>query len=133
MRILATIGVLGLAVLANADIVLDKSAKVNITNQKVVSSVITVTNAVAIPAGAKMVWTSFSIDYTPPAYTQAIYRLTYMFQDPVTKMEIPQTRKTEILTELQASEFASAKNVDFSELGRGIGFLLNAYLKSRIK
>jgi hypothetical protein len=133
MRILATIAVLALAALAKADIVLDKPAKINITNQKVFSSVITVTNAVAIPAGAKMVWTSFSIDYMPPSYTQAIYRVTYMFQDPVTKTEIPLTRKTESLTESQVSEFATAKNVDFSEMGRGIGFLLNAYLKSRIK
>ena len=115
---------------AKADIVLDKPSEIETTVRKPVTTITTETNSVAIPAGSKVVWTDFTISYRPPNYTQAVYRITYMIQDPVTKRDIGRSRKVAVLTEAEVVAFAASKGVDFAAQGAGIGFLLNEYLKT---
>jgi hypothetical protein len=123
--------VIGLALAVCADIVVTAPSTVTTVVTKPVTAITTETNSIAIPVGAKVVWTQFSISYTPPAFTQAVYSVSYMIQDPVTKREIMGTRKSERLTEKQVAEFAAAKGIDFGQAGLGISALINEWLKTK--
>jgi len=108
-----------------ADIVLTNQVVTTTTRpvMTVVTNTMTVTNV-------KAVWSNFSINYTPPAYTSCFYSVTYHLQDLKTKREIPGSRTNVQLTEKQVYDFAATKGVDFNQMGQGIGYLLNEYLKT---
>jgi hypothetical protein len=110
---------------ANADIVLTNQVVTTTTRpvMTVVTNTMTVTNV-------KAVWSNFSVNYAPPAYTSCFYSVTYHLQDLKTKREIPGSRATVRLTETQVAVFAASKGIDFSQMGLGIGGLLNEYLKT---
>jgi len=133
MKKLIAASVIGLALVTAADIVLDTSTTISTAIRKPVTTITTVTNSIAVPVGSKMVWTQFSITYAPPAFTQAVYTVSYMIQDPVTKREIMGTRKMERMTEKEVIDFAATKGVDFTQMGQGIGYLLNEYLKTKVQ
>ena len=106
-------------------------ADIVVSNAVFQTRTVVVTN-VATVASAKVVWTSFSIGYTPPAYTQAVYVVNYLVKDMETGKEIPNMRGTRRMTESEVAAFAKTKGVDFGGIGQGIGYLLNEYLKSVI-
>jgi hypothetical protein len=110
---------------AFADIVLTNQVVTTTTRpvMTMVTNTMTVTNV-------KAVWSNFSVNYAPPAYTSCFYSVTYHLQDLKTKREIPGSRATVRLTEMQVADFAASKSIDFPQLGRGIGGLLNEYLKT---
>jgi len=112
---------------ASADIILSNLTEVVTVERKVIT--VTKTNALPV-ATAKAVWTGFSINYLPPAYTQAVYTVSYMLQDVKTKREVPNSRGVARVMEGEVLTFATAKGLDFQKLGRGIGTLLDEYLKT---
>lgn len=113
-----------------ADIILDKPATVDTVTTRPVAVV--TTNSIAISAGSKVVWTDFSIRYQPPNYSNAVYTVSYMIQDPVTKREIPRTRKTAHLTQAEVVAFATANGIDFNAAGVGIAALIDKWLATVI-
>lgn len=126
---------LGLAISlsAVADVVLDKASDITTVITRPVMSTVSQTNTVSVPVGAKVVWTQFSISYEAPAFTQAVYTVVYMIQDPTTEREIPRSRTVKRMTEKEVSAFALTKGVDFTQMGQGVGYLLNEYLKTQVK
>lgn len=111
------------SVSAMADITLTNQVVTTVTRPvtTVVTNTMTVTNV-------KAVWSNFSINYMPPAYTSCFYSVTYHLQDLKTKREVVGSRVTVRLTEKQVVDFAASLGVNFNEMGMGIGGLLNAYL-----
>ena len=108
-------------------------ADIVLTNQVVTTttrSVMTVVTNTMTVTNVKAVWSNFSVNYAPPAYTSCFYSVTYHLQDLKTKREIPGSRATVRLTEKQVADFAASKSIDFPQLGLGIGGLLNEYLKT---
>jgi hypothetical protein len=132
MKKLVTLAMLSVACLVTADVVVDKATEITTTIQRPVTTMTSETKKVALPAGAKVVWTQFTIAYTPPAFTQAVYSVSYVIQDPVTKREITGTRNVAKMTEAEVVAFAATKGVDFTQMGGGIGMLLNEYLKTKV-
>jgi hypothetical protein len=110
-----------LTMAAKADIV--------VSNATVKTQVVVATNTMTV-ANAKVIWTGFAINYTPPAYTQAVYMVSYVVRDMTTGREIPGSRGTRRMTEAEVTAFAQSKGVDFGGFGQGIGFLLNEFLKT---
>lgn len=104
-------------------------ADITVSNVIVQTQVVVATNMITV-ANAKVIWTGFAINYIPPAYTQAVYLVNYVVKDVTTGREIPNSRGTKRMTEKQVSDFALTKGVDFSQMGQGIGYLLNEYLKT---
>jgi hypothetical protein len=111
---------------AEADIVITNLNTVTVTAPQVVTTVTTNTLPVK---NVKVVWTSFSIHYAAPAYTQAVYTVAYVLQDLRTRQEIPRSRGFLRMTESEAAAFAAARGVDFPQLAGNIGDLLNERLK----
>ena len=132
MKKLVAIAALAVACMVSADVVVDKATAVTSTIQRPVTTMTNETKTVTVPAGAKIVWTAFSIVYQPPAHTQAVYTVSYMVVDPKTKREIPGTRAFAKMTEAEVVAFAATKGVDFTQMGGGIGMLLNEYLKTKL-
>jgi hypothetical protein len=114
-----------LSTVAMADVVVS-----NITVTTTVPMIVTNTTQIA---NAKLVWTSFMINYLPPAYTNAVYTISYFAQDPVTKKEIPSTRQTKRMTEKEVVTFAASLGVNFGDAAGGISGLINAWLLSQGK
>jgi hypothetical protein len=112
---------------AGADIVLSNLTEVVTVERKVVT--VTKTNALPV-ATAKAVWTGFSINYLPPAYTQAVYTVSYMLQDVRTKREVPNSRGVARVSEGEVAALATSKGMDFPKLAQGVGALLDEYLKT---
>ncbi len=110
-----------LTMAAKADIV--------VSNATVKTQVVVATNTITV-ANAKVIWTGFAINYMPPAYTQAVYLVSYVVRDMTTGREIPSSRGTRRMTEAEVTAFAQSKGVDFGGFGQGIGFLLNEFLKT---
>jgi hypothetical protein len=110
-----------LTMAAKADIV--------VSNATVKTQAVVATNTMTV-ANAKVIWTGFAINYTPPAYTQAVYMVSYVVRDMTTGREIPASRGTRRMTEAEVTAFAQSKGVDFGGFGQGIGFLLNEFLKT---
>lgn len=125
-KLIASI-IIALSVQARADVVVTNLNTFTTTVPQVVTTVSTNTMTVK---DVKIVWTSFTISYAPPAYTQAVYTVSYILQDLKTQREIPRSRGVQRMTEKQVSDFALTKGVDFSQMGQGIGYLLNEYLKT---
>jgi hypothetical protein len=121
---------LSLCLSAHADIVLSNLTSVVSTETRVIT--VTTTNKLPV-ATAKAVWTAFSIAYIPPAYTQAIYSVSYVLVDTKTKREIPASKGVQRMTEKEVFAFALSKGIDFNQMGQGIGYLLNEYLKTKFE
>jgi len=121
---------LSLCLFASADVVVSNLTEVVTTETKVITTV--VTNKLPVVSG-KAVWTSFSIAYMPPAYTQAIYTVGYVLVDTKTKREVPKSKGVQRMTEKEVFAFALTKGVDFNQMGQGIGYLLNEYLKTKFE
>jgi hypothetical protein len=132
MKKLVAVAALAVACMVSADVVVDKATDVTTTFQRPVTTMTNETKTVTVPAGAKVVWTAFSIVYQPPAFTQAVYSVSYMIVDPKTKREIMGTRNIAKMTEAEVGAFAATKGVDFTQMGGGIGMLLNEYLKTKL-
>jgi hypothetical protein len=112
-----------LTMAAKADIV--------VSNATVKTQVVVATNTMTV-ANAKVIWTGFAINYTPPAYTQAVYMVSYVVRDMTTGREIPGCRSTRRMTEAEVAAFAQRKGVDFKQAGQGIGYLIDEFLKAAI-
>lgn len=112
---------------ANADLVLTNLNTIIVTAPQVVSTVTTNTLPVK---DVKIVWTSFSVHYTPPAYTQAVYTVAYLLQDLRTRQEIPRSRGFLRMSEPDVAALAAAADIDFAQLAGNIGLLINERLKS---
>lgn len=131
MKKLAALAVtLTLALSAPADVTIPGEAKIPVITPVVTT---TMTTNLITAQNVKIVWTAFSINYMPPAYTSCVYTVQYVMQDGATKREIPRTRNIVRLTEAQVTAFALTKGVDFNQMGQGIGFLLNEYLKTLVQ
>jgi hypothetical protein len=104
-------------------------ADITVSNATVQTQMVIATNTMTV-ANAKVIWTGFAINYIPPAYTQAMYLVNYVVKDMTTGREIPNSRGTKRMTEAEVNAFAQSKGVDFSQMGQGIGYLLNEYLKT---
>lgn len=119
--------IIALSIQAKADVAVTNLNTFTMTVPQVVTTVSTNTMTVK---DVKIVWTSFTISYSPPAYTQAVYTVSYILQDLKTHREIPRSRGVQRMTEKEVFDFATTKGVDFSQMGQGIGYLLNEYLKT---
>jgi len=118
---------IALSLQAKADLVVTNLNTFTVTSPQVVTTVTTNTMTVK---DVKIVWTSFTISYAPPAYTQAVYTVSYILQDLKTRREIPRSRGVKRMDEREVASFATAKGADFPRLGQGIGSLVNEYLKT---
>ena len=110
---------------------LSAKADVVLSNATVQTQVVIATNTLTV-ANAKVIWTGFAINYAPPAYTQAVYLVNYVVRDMTTGREIPGSRGTQRMTETEVAAFAQRKGVDFKQVGQGIGYLINEFLKVAI-
>jgi len=110
---------------------LSAKADVVLSNATVQTQVVIATNTMTV-ANAKVIWTGFAINYVPPAYTQAVYLVNYVVKDMATGREIPGSRGTQRMTETEVAAFAQRKGVDFKQVGQGIGYLINEFLKVAI-
>jgi len=108
---------------------LSAKADVVVSNATIQTQVVIATNTMTV-ANAKVIWTGFAINYIPPTYTQAVYLVNYVVRDTATGREIPNSRGSRRMTEKEVQTFATTKGVDFSQMGQGIGYLLNEYLKT---
>lgn len=99
----------------------------------IIEPVTTETTNIITHTEAKIVWTSFSIRYSPPSYTNAIYSLIYHLYDTIENKEIPNTRTIKHLKESELAEFMISKGMDISGLQSGVGDLINEYLKEQFK
>lgn len=104
-------------------------ADVTLQNATIKTQVVISTNTTTV-AAAKVIWTGFSINYVPPAYTQAVYTVTYVVRDMATGRDILGSRATRVMKESEVVAFAATKGLNFGEFGQGIGYLLNEYLKT---
>jgi hypothetical protein len=120
MKKVALVAIL-FAMSATADIV--------VSNATVKTQVVVATNTMTV-ANAKVIWTGFAINYMPPAYTQAVYMVSYVVRDMTTGREIPASRGTRRMTEAEVTAFAQSRGFDFGGFGQGIGYLLNEYLRT---
>lgn len=114
------------AAIAHADVVLP-DMNITFTNTQIKATV--VTNTVTA-RDINVVWTSLSITYTPPAYTQAVYTVAYHLQDLRTRQEIPRSRGFLRMSESDVAALAAATDIDFAQLAGNIGLLINERLKS---
>lgn len=127
MKKLLVLFAIAMSLYSQADVVVSDLSTISISAPKVVTSV--VTNKMAVK-DVKIVWTSFTISYAPPAYTQATYVVSFILKDNKTGREIPNSRGIQKMSEKEVFMFAATKGVDFTQMGQGIGYLLNEYLKT---
>ena len=109
---------------------LSAKADIVMSNATIQTQVVVATNTMTV-ASAKVIWTGFAINYVPPAYTQSVYLVNYV-KDMTTGREIPGSRGTQRMTETEVAAFAQRKGVDFKQVGQGIGYLINEFLKVAI-
>jgi len=115
---------------ARADIVVSNLTEVVKTEKKTVVVSETTTNKLAF-ASAKAVWVQFATTYAPPKYEVPTYSVTSFLQDIKTKMEIPKTRATDILTMEQVTELAKENGIPFDQVAGAIGVLINKHLEKK--
>ena len=103
-------------------------ADITVSNVTVQTQVVVATNVLTV-SSAKVIWTGFAINYMPPAYTQAVYVVSFVVKDMATGKEVFGSRGTRRMTEAEVAAFAQSRGVEFGGIGRGIGYLLDEYLK----
>lgn len=99
----------------------------NITTKTVTPVTIEQTNIVE-HAEVKLVWTSFSVNYIPPHYTQSFYRVSYHMVDTSSKEIIPNSRKTISLKDDEMFTALPGQEDSVMTIWTTVGDLINAFL-----
>jgi hypothetical protein len=108
-------------------------ADITVTNAALNIQVVTVSTNTVVVKNAKAIWTGFSIQYFAPDYKRFAVTFSSFWKDLDTGIEIPNTRKTEYIKDVDFAKTLAAMGMDLNALATGITPMMDKYMEFKSK